>query len=312
MFGRVSIIGVGLIGGSLARDLRRLQLCGELVGCGRGLENLRRGVELGVIDRFEQDPARAVAGADLVVLAVPLGAVGPVLASLYPALADGAIVTDVGSAKQSVIAAAKAALGRVPTNLVPGHPIAGTERSGVEAALDGLYQDRRVILTPTEETDPAALARIRAMWSAVGAEVIQMGAAHHDEVLAATSHLPHLLAYTLVDVLGGMEERVEIFRYAAGGFRDFSRIASSDPQMWHDICVANQAALSGVLDGFQQALTRLQRAVAAGEGDYLHQMFTRSKAIRDRYTAMTQSQVTAGAEGEAASDVPGGAPVSPQ
>lgn len=284
MITRLCILGVGLIGGSLARDLRRLGLVEEVIGCSRKRANLERARELGVIDRFDVDPARAVEGADMVVLAVPLGAMAELLETMRPGLAREAVLTDVGSAKLSVIAAARAAFGEVPANFVPAHPIAGTEHSGVEASVEGLFAGHRVILTPVEATRPAAVDRVRHLWQAVGAEVLEMDPAHHDEVLAATSHLPHMLAYTLVDMLGSMEERVEMFRYAAGGFRDFTRIASSDPQMWHDICVANRDALVHALEHFQQDLGRALDAIRAGDGETIKELFTRAKALRDRYT----------------------------
>lgn len=284
MIDRLCIVGVGLIGGSLAKDLRRLGLCREFVGCSRKREHLERARELAIIDAYELDPAKAVQGADMVVLAVPLGAMTQVLTAMAPGLDTRAVLTDVGSAKCSVLEAARAAFGRMPENFVPGHPIAGTEHSGVEAALDGLFQGRRVILTPLAETRPEATARVRDMWHSVGAEVLEMDPAHHDEVLAATSHLPHMLAYTLMDMLGGMEERVEIFRYAAGGLRDFTRIASSDPQMWHDICVANREALVAALDHFQADLGAAIEAIRAGDGKTVKDLFTRAKVLRDRYT----------------------------
>jgi prephenate dehydrogenase len=281
---RLCIIGVGLIGGSLARDLRRLDLCGEVVGTSRNAENLARAKELGVIDRYETDVAAAVNGADMVVVAAPLGAMQPLFAAMRGALAEDAVVTDVGSAKASVLDAAKSAFGQVPEFLVPAHPIAGTEHSGVEASTEGLFRDRRVILTPLESTRAEAISRVRGMWEATGARVIEMDARHHDEVLAATSHLPHMLAYTLVDVLGRMEERVEIFRYAAGGFRDFTRIASSDPQMWHDICFANRDALVHALEHFSGDLDDAIDAIRRGDSEAIKALFTRAKALRDRYT----------------------------
>lgn len=284
MIQRLCIVGVGLIGGSLAKDLRRLGLVREVVGCSRKRENLERARELGIVDTYDVDPAKAVAGADMVVLAVPLGAMADVLGVMGPGLDDGAVLTDVGSAKTSVLDAARSAFGTVPGNFVPAHPIAGTEHSGVEAALDGLFEGRRVILTPVAETLPPAVARVREMWQAVGAEVLEMDPAHHDEVLAATSHLPHMLAYTLVDMLGNMEERVEMFRYAAGGFRDFTRIASSDPQMWHDICIANRDALVNALEHFQGDLGTALDAIRDGDGKTIKDLFTRAKALRDRYT----------------------------
>jgi prephenate dehydrogenase len=280
---RLCIIGVGLIGGSLAKDLRRLGLCREVIGCSRSHEHLARARELGIIDAFDVDPAAAVAGADMVVLAVPLGAMAQTLAAMGAGLDPEAVLTDVGSAKCSVLAAARTVFGAIPGNFVPAHPIAGTEHSGVEAAVDGLFQGHRVILTPVDETRCEATERVADMWRAVGAEVLEMDPAHHDEVLAATSHLPHLLAYTLVDMLGRMEERVEMFRYAAGGFRDFTRIASSDPQMWHDICIANRGALVSALDRFQVDLGVAIDAIRDGDGAAIKEMFARAKGLRDRY-----------------------------
>ncbi|AUB83120.1 prephenate dehydrogenase/arogenate dehydrogenase family protein [Candidatus Thiodictyon syntrophicum] len=283
MIERLAIIGVGLIGGSLARALRAAGAVNEVVGCGRALPNLERAVEIGVIDRFDQDPAAAVAGADLVFIAVPLGAIRAVFTAIKDRLRADAIVTDGGSVKGSVVADALAAFGRIPPRLVPGHPIAGTEHSGVDASFATLYRQRRVILTPLPETDPEALARVDWMWRTCGAEVSRMSVAHHDEVLAATSHLPHMLAYGLVDALARMDETDEIFRYAAGGFRDFTRIASSSPVMWRDICMANREALSAMLARFSIELTDLSQAIRLGDGNTLLEVFERAKAARDRY-----------------------------
>jgi len=283
MIKRLCIVGVGLIGGSLAKDLRRRGLCDDVIGCSRTRQNLERARELGIVDAYEVDPAKAVQGADMVILAVPLGAMAEVLTAMRPGLEAHAVLSDVGSAKGSVLQAARAAFGTIPESFVPAHPIAGTEHSGVEAAVDGLFEGRRVILTPVGETRPEATRRVRDMWQAVGAEVLKMDAEHHDAVLATTSHLPHMLAYTLVDMLGRMEERVEMFRYAAGGFRDFTRIASSDPQMWHDICIANRDALVGALDHFQADLGAAIEAIRDGDGDTIKALFERAKALRDRY-----------------------------
>ena len=283
-FNRVAIIGVGLIGGSLARAMRAAGLAGEIVGCGRDAAHLEQARELGVIDRGETDPARAVAKADLVVLAMPVGAMPAVLAAIAPALADDAIVTDAGSTKASVIAAAESAFGYMPANFVPGHPVAGTEQSGVAASFAELFRGRRTILTPTDATDAQALERVRALWTAVGAQVSQMSAAHHDEVLAATSHLPHLLAYALVDTLAAMAENREIFEYAAGGFADFTRIASSSPTMWTDICCANEDALLAALDQYLARLHDLRAAIGGDDRDALQACFTRAKQARDRFT----------------------------
>lgn len=288
MIDRLAILGVGLIGGSLASALRARGQVREVIGCGRDEDNLRRGVELGVIDRYTFDPAVAVAHADMVVVAVTLGATAEVLARLAPALPPRAVLTDAGSTKQSVAAAARAALGTAWPRFVPGHPIAGGERSGVEAARADLYVRHRVILTPTPDTDPAALAAVRAMWTAVEAEVIEMDAAHHDAVLAATSHLPHMLAYALVDCLAGMGESGEIFDYAAGGFRDFTRIASSNPEMWRDIALHNREALAAACARFETTFTDLRQALDAGDGAALRDMFARAKTARDTYLARSQ------------------------
>ncbi|MCP3882691.1 MAG: prephenate dehydrogenase/arogenate dehydrogenase family protein [Sulfitobacter sp.] len=283
MIKRLAIIGVGLIGGSLARALRKAGAVGEVVGCGRTRSNLERAVALGVIDRFTQDPAEAVRGADMIFVAVPLGAIAGVFAALKDALAADAVITDGGSVKGSVVADAVQVFGTAPPNLVPGHPIAGTENSGVEASVTELYQNRRVILTPLQTTDAAALERVERMWRVCGAEVTHMEVAHHDEVLAATSHLPHMLAFSLVDSLARMKENDEIFRYAASGFRDFTRIASSNPVMWRDICIANRDALGGMLKRFANELHDLADALDEEEGRALLEIFQRAKTARDRY-----------------------------
>jgi prephenate dehydrogenase len=283
MIKRLCIIGVGLIGGSLARALKHAAYCIEVVGCGRDRMQLQRAMELGVIDRYEQDPARAVVGADVVVLAVPLGAMESVMRSIAGHVQPDAVITDVGSAKGSVVAAAQAAFGAVPGRLVPGHTHSGTEKSGVEASFAELYRERRVILTPLAQTDADAVELVRDMWRQTGAEVVEMSVEHHDEVLAATSHLPHMLAFALVDTLARMHEQAEIFRYAAGGFRDFTRIASSDPVMWRDICLANREAIAAMIDRFQGDLVGLREAIVQGDGKHIEAIFTRAKAARDRY-----------------------------
>lgn len=283
MIKRLCIIGVGLIGGSLARALREAGYCKTVVGAGRSPENLRHAVELGVIDSFETDLARAVTGADMVLVAVPLGAMEAVFSAIRGSLADDAVLTDAGSAKVSVIEAARRAFGEVPANFVPGHPIAGIERSGVAAALPDLYRNRRVILTPLPETAADPVRRVRSMWEVAGAEVVDMEPVHHDEVLAATSHLPHVLAFTLVESLARLHDKAEIFEYAAGGFRDFTRIASSDPVMWRDICLANGAAIQQMIERFIDDLQVLDAAVEAGDGERLLQIFGDAKAARDRF-----------------------------
>ncbi|UCE90662.1 MAG: prephenate dehydrogenase/arogenate dehydrogenase family protein [Pseudomonadota bacterium] len=283
MVNRLCVIGVGLIGGSLARALRNAGQVGEIVGAGRSRTHLETARALGVIDRFETDLGAAVQGVDLVVIAVPLGAMQAVFETIAPRLAPDTVLTDVGSAKGSVVAAAVTAFGELPGTLVPGHPIAGTEKSGEEASFAELFQHRRVILTPHASVSSAALEKVRAMWAAAGAQVVETSVEHHDQVLAATSHLPHMLAYALVDTLARMDDSREIFDYAAGGFRDFTRIASSDPQMWHDICVANRTALLEVLERFTDDLGQLTEAIRCGDSDYLRETFTRAKQERDQF-----------------------------
>lgn len=284
---QLTVIGVGLIGGSLARALKAAGVVRTVVGGGRGEANLRRALELGVVDRYELDLAEAARGADMVVVGVPLGAMRPVFEAIAPTLGPDTIVTDVGSAKATVVADARAAFGPRPT-FVPGHPIAGTEKSGVEASFPELFQRRKVILTPLAETDPQATVRVRAMWEAAGAQVVEMSVEHHDDILAATSHLPHVLAYGLVDTLSRWDDSREIFQFAAGGFRDFTRIASSDPIMWRDICVANREAVAAALERYMEDLVILLELVRKGDGEALEAVFRRAKQARDRFTAMLE------------------------
>jgi prephenate dehydrogenase len=283
MIERLCVIGVGLIGGSLARALRDAGFCRQVVGAGRNPQNLQTAVDLGVIDRYETDLALAVAGADMVLVAVPLGAMATVFSAIKGHLAEGAVVTDAGSAKGGVIEAVTQTFNGLPPFFVPGHPIAGTEQSGVEASFAGLYKHRRVILTPLPETDSHAIERVRAMWEAAGAHVVIMDPVHHDAVLAATSHLPHVLAYTLVETLARLGDDGEVFDYAAGGFRDFTRIASSDPVMWRDICLANGDAIQLMIEHFVAALQGLTIAIQNRDGQQLLESFTSAKAVRDRY-----------------------------
>ena len=280
---KLCIIGVGLIGGSVARALRECHCVDSIVGTGRNVDNLKRAEDLGVIDAYSLDLATAVEGAEVVLVAVPLGAMKQVFEEIKPHLSAHTTITDVGSAKQSVIAAAQQAFGQFPPMFVPGHPIAGTEKSGVEASFAELYRHRRVILTPDAQTDKTALGKVKQLWQACGAQVIEMDAVHHDAVLAATSHLPHMLAYALVDTLARMDDSQEIFDYAAGGFRDFTRIASSDPTMWHDICLANREQLIKVMRAFSDDLHRLSDAMEQGDGEFLKTTFTRAKNARDKF-----------------------------
>ena len=283
MINKLTLIGVGLVGGSLARALRHVQIVKEVIGVGRNEASLELAKGLGVIDDYDIDPASAVVGADVVVLAVPLGAMKSVMQSIAPYLGEKTILTDVGSAKGSVLADANEIFNGNIENIILGHPIAGREKSGVEASFAELFQHRRVILTPHDKTSPEALKVVHDMWLACGAEVIEMSVEHHDEVLAATSHLPHMLAYALVDTLARMDDRKDIFDYAAGGFRDFTRIASSDPHMWHDISMANQTALVAVMKRFRTDLDGLINAIEKGDSQFVKETFERAKNARDAF-----------------------------
>lgn len=283
MINKLTLIGVGLIGGSLVRALKKAGYCGEVTGSDTRPEVLDRAMALQVIDRSETDLAKAVESADMVVLAVPVGATEMVLRQIASHLPATTIITDVGSVKGCVITAAKQVFGVIPPNFVPGHPIAGTENSSIEASFAELFHKRRVILTPTDTTSTSALSSVRVMWEKTGAECLEMSAEHHDEVLAATSHLPHLLAYALVDTLVKMDSSEEIFRFAAGGFRDFTRIASSHPVMWRDICLANKAAILSMLKRFSTDLDQLAQWIENDQGQEIQNLFTKAKAARDRF-----------------------------
>jgi cyclohexadieny/prephenate dehydrogenase len=281
LFSRVAFIGMGLIGSSLARALRRRGLAGTIVCHTAPDGSMDKALDLGIVDAVFPEAAAAVAGADLVVVAVPIGAYDAVAAAFGPALAPGAIVTDVGSVKQAAIRDIGPHLpGGV--HFVPGHPIAGTEHSGPEAGFAELFEDRWCILTPDPGTDPAAVETVRALWEGIGSKVDVMDAAHHDRVLAITSHLPHLIAYTIVGTADDLEEhlRQEVIKYSASGFRDFTRIAASDPVMWRDVFLNNREAVLEILQRFSEDLTALQRAIRWGEGDKLRALFSRTRAIR--------------------------------
>ena len=284
IIGRLVVVGLGLIGGSFAKGLRESGLCREVVGVDLDAQSRKLAVSLGVVDRCEQDLDVACVGADVIQLAVPILAMEKVLAHLARLDLGDAVITDVGSAKGNVVRAAREAFAGRLSRFVPGHPIAGSEQSGVEASNAALFRRHKVILTPLPETDPAAAAVVDRLWRALGADVEHMPVERHDEVLAATSHLPHLLAFGLVDSLAKRNENLEIFRYAAGGFRDFTRIAGSDPIMWHDIFLANREAVLRTLDTFRSDLDALRDAVDAGDGHQLLGVFTRARAAREHFS----------------------------
>jgi len=278
---RLTIIGVGLIGGSLARILRDKGEVGEIIGVGRTEANLRRAVELGVIDRYTHDPVAGVEGADLVFLAIPVCSIAAMTARIAPALAPGCVVTDGGSVKGEIVAACEPLM-PTGTFFVGGHPIAGTEKSGVDASFLTLFQGRRCIITPTPNTDQTALKMVVRMWECAGSEVVLMDVAKHDRVLAAVSHLPHMVAYALVNAVGDYDRFDEsILKYSAGGFKDFTRIASSDPAMWRDIAMMNRDGVLELMDFFSGYLAELRALVEKGDAPGLQDFFARSKEKRD-------------------------------
>jgi prephenate dehydrogenase len=278
---RMAVIGVGLIGGSLARVLRERGEVGEVIGVGRQAPNLQRAVELGVIDRYSHDPCEGVSGADLVFLSTPVCSIASILARIAPFLAPGCVVTDGGSVKEAIVSACEPLMPE-GTHFVGGHPIAGTENSGVEASFATLFQGKRCIVTPTKQTDPLALETVVRMWEIAGSEVVRMDAEKHDRIVAAISHLPHMVAYSLVNAVGGYNLFDEsILSYSAGGFRDFTRIASSDPAMWRDIALMNRSAVLEMMDFFSRNFQALRSLVEGGDGFGLEEFFLRSKKSRD-------------------------------
>ncbi len=281
LFERIAVIGVGLIGSSLARVVRRDGLARHVAACARTEATLAKAAELDLADSFTADPAAAVEDADLVVLATPHGVYRAIAEAIAPQLKPGAIVTDVGSVKGAAI---RDIAPHVPegVHFVPGHPVAGTEHSGPEAGFDTLFAGRWCILTPPPGTDEGAVERVAELWRRAGMTVELMDAGHHDAVMAITSHLPHLIAYTIVGTATDLEEHLkgEVIKFSAAGFRDFTRIAASDPVMWRDIFLNNREAVLEMLGRFSEDLTALQRAIRRGEGEVLHELFTRTRAIR--------------------------------
>ncbi|MFK7860241.1 MAG: prephenate dehydrogenase [Granulosicoccus sp.] len=276
------IVGLGMIGGSLAGSLKKHGFTGEISALVRSPGTGERGIELGLVDQYSTDPALLIPQADMVMLAVPMLSMRQQMQAIVSYLSADAIVTDAGSVKSPFIADALAVV-KDMSRVVPGHPIAGREKTGVDAADATLYIGRRVLLTPIEQTSPDAIAAVRQLWELAGAKVESLTPEHHDRVLAATSHLPHILAYALVDTLATQQEAEEIFRYAAGGFRDFSRIASSDPVMWRDVCLSNRDAILQSMDSLDAHLKSLRNAIATSDADAIEGTFIRAKAARDSF-----------------------------
>ena len=280
-FRRLTIIGVGLIGGSLARVCRKKGLADELVGVGRGRKNLELAVELGVIDRWSHQVEEGVDGADGVVLATPMGTIIPLAERMAPHIEAGCLVTDVGSTKASVVEPLERLL-QPSAAFVGGHPIAGTEKSGVEASFESLFEGFRCILTPTDRTDTEALARVQSLWEACGMSVVCMDPDTHDTLMAGVSHLPHMVAYALIHTVTGLScNDHDAVAYSAGGFRDFTRIAASDPTMWRDICLANRKPLLAMTDRFSGSLDELREAIEGADVEALQELFAAARRIRE-------------------------------
>ena len=290
---RLAVIGLGLIGGSFARAVRKAGAVREVVGYDADPARVAAALELGVATVAAASLEEAVREADVVLLSVPVLQTREVLSQLASHLRPDAILTDVGSTKVSVEQDVAAVFGTLPARFVGGHPVAGNEKSGVEASFAELFQGRRCILTPHAHQDPAALATVRGLWEAAGSLVCEMSAEHHDEVLAATSHLPHVLAFALVDFLNTLDSRKEIFAYAAGGFRDFTRIASSSPKMWQDITRANRSAVLGALDGYLGELHKLREAITQDDGPAILEIYTRARDARERYLELVERPAAA-------------------
>lgn len=297
MFKKIAIFGVGLIGGSFALALKKAGVAEQIVGVGRHLTTLQRALELGIIDQIASDVADAVSGADLILIAAPVAQTGAILASIAPHLQAGTIVTDAGSTKSDVALAARTALGGKIAQFVPGHPIAGREQNGPEAALAELYVGKKVVLAPLPENSAADVARVAAAWQQCGAVIHQLSAQQHDAVFAAVSHLPHVLAYALVDDIANKPHAAALFQYAASGFRDFTRIAGSSPEMWRDISLANQSALLGELDAYMLQLGRLRGLLAAGDGPALEAIYSNAQQARHNWISAIEAAEQQNKEG---------------
>ena len=282
MFNKVYLVGVGLINASLAKDLKQHNLAQSIIGVGRDAQRLAAAQSLNIIDEYQLLDAVDVSNADVIVVGVPVGKIKDTFSILKPSLNVKTLLTDVGSSKSDIVQAAQEVFGELPINFIPGHPIAGSEESGFEHSVEQLYKNRKVILTPTEKTSSFASEAITKMWTAVGADVDLMPANKHDAILSATSHLPHMVAYNLVNYLGKRNDAESIFKYAAGGFYDFTRIASSDPTMWADICVANKDEIINSINGFIDCLCELKQKISVQDEDAIHTLFNQAKQLRDK------------------------------
>jgi prephenate dehydrogenase len=287
LFERVAVIGVGLIGGSFALALKQAKACGHVVGAGRSPANLKLALERGIIDSIEGDPARAVDGADLILVSAPVGQFGKIFQKVSDSLKPGAILTDAGSTKRDVVEAARQALKKKVAQFVPAHPIAGAEKSGAGAASAELFRGKRVVITPLPENPEPAIEKVNQAWSTCGARTSRMSPEQHDAVFAAVSHLPHLLAYALVHDVSSRKNSGELFSFAAGGFRDFTRLASSHPEMWRDICIANADRLAEEVTRFGKKLTAMKKLLAARDAKALEQIFADARDARDDWLSKT-------------------------
>ncbi len=280
---KLVVVGVGLIGGSFALALKEAGAVGRVIGVGRGGRNIRRALDLKIIDAAGALDEATFADADLALLAVPVGQMRPVMRAVAPLLGEKTVVSDAGSTKEDVVGLARRELKAALSRFVPGHPIAGTEKSGAESAFAALYRGRRVVLTPLEGTEPGAVALVRSAWESCGASVSELPPKEHDQVLAAVSHLPHVLAYALVDQVARHKNAKQLFSFAAGGFRDFTRIAASHPEMWRDICLANKKALLVELERYVGELERVKRMLERGDAKALEALFSGARGARERW-----------------------------
>jgi len=287
LFQRVAVIGVGLIGGSFALALKQAKACGHVAGAGRSPANLKLALERGLIDSIEGDPARAAEGADLVLVSAPVGQFGKIFEKIGGALKPDALLTDAGSTKRDVVDAARKALKKKTAQFVPAHPIAGAEKSGAAAASAELFRGRKVVITPLPENPEAAIEKVNQAWSSCGARTSRMTPEEHDEIFATVSHLPHLLAYVLVHDVAGRKNANELFSFAAGGFRDFTRIASSHPEMWRDICVANADRIGAELASYTKKLASVKRLLARRDARALEKLFDEARDARESWLQKT-------------------------